>query len=93
MEQFFEAKNVCFSYYRKPLCLKDVHLSIKKNEKVILLAPEEMGKTTFLKVLSSFEDKYFGKILYNGKDLKTLGDEEKNFSLIFVKHPPDYVSQ
>ena len=85
MEQFFEAKNVCFSYYRKPLCLKDVHLSIKKNEKVILLAPEEMGKTTFLKVLSSFEDKYFGKILYKGKDLKTLGDEEKNFSLIFAE--------
>lgn len=85
MKQFFDAKNICFSYYRKPLCLKDVHLLLNEKEKVILLAPEEMGKTTFLKVLSSFEDKYFGKIMYKGKDLKTLGDEEKNFSLIFAE--------
>ena len=85
MEKFFDARNVCFSYYKKPLCLKDVYLSLNKKEKVILLAPEEMGKTTFLKVLSSFEDKYFGRILYKGKDLKTLSDEEKNFSLIFAE--------
>ena len=80
-----EAHNICFSYYKKPLCLKDVCLTLNNKEKIILFAPEEMGKTTFLKVLSSFEDKYFGKILYKGKDLKSLSDEEKNFSLIFAE--------
>ena len=85
MKQILNAQNVCFSYYKKPLCLKDVNLSLNEKEKVVLFAPEEMGKTTFLKVMASFEDKYFGKILYRGKDLKSLSDKEKNFSLIFAE--------
>ncbi len=85
MKQILSVQNVCFSYYKKPLCLKDVSFSLNEKEKVILFAPEEMGKTTFLKVVSSFEDKYFGKVLYDGKDLKSLSDKEKNFSLIFAE--------
>lgn len=85
MNQILNAQNVCFSYYKKPLCLKDVNLTLNENEKAILFASEESGKTTFLKVLSSFEDKYFGKILYRGKDLKSLSDKEKSFSLIFAE--------
>ena len=80
---FFETKNLCFSYYKQPLCLKDINFSIEKNQKMICLASKDMGKTTFLKVLSSFESSYFGKILINGKNLKDLNDADKNFSLLF----------
>lgn len=79
---FFETKNLCFSYYKKPLCLKDINISFDCGEKIVCLASEGMGKTTFLKVLSSFENRYFGSILLNAKDLKNIRDEDKIFSLI-----------
>ena len=82
---FFETKNLCFSYYKKPLCLKDINIKIKKRQKLICLASNEMGKTSLLKVLSSYENSYFGKILLAGNELKTIEDKEKNFSLILEK--------
>ena len=80
---FFEIKNLCFSYYKNPLCLKDINLSLNKGQKVFCVASKDMGKTTFLKVLSSFELSYFGQILLEGKNLKSLLDNEKKFSLLF----------
>lgn len=80
---FFEVKNLCFSYYKSPLCLKDINFSFAKNDKVAVLATKEMGKTTFLKVLSCFENNYFGKILLENKELKQIEDKDKNFSLLF----------
>lgn len=79
---FFETKNLSFSYYKKPLCLKDVNISLGQGEKTVFAASQDMGKTTLLKVLSTFETSYFGKILLNGQDLKQMQDAEKNFSLI-----------
>lgn len=80
---FFEVKNLCFSYYKSPLCLKDINFSFAKNDKVMIVATKEMGKTTFLKVLSGFETNYFGKIILNGRELKQIEDKDKNFSLLF----------
>lgn len=79
---FFETKNLCFSYYRSPLYLKDVNFSIAKNSKSLILASKDSGKTTFLKVLSGFEDSRFGNIYLNGKELKEVSDKDKNFSLV-----------
>lgn len=78
----FKSENLCFSYYKKPLCLKDINFYINEGQKVVFLASKDMGKTTLLKVLSSFESSYFGKILLNEKELKTIPDEEKRFSLV-----------
>lgn len=79
---FFETQNLCFSYYRAPMTLKDVSFSAEKNMKVLILASKEMGKTTILKVLSGFEDSRFGNIYLNGKELKQIDDKDKNFSLV-----------
>lgn len=82
---FFEVKNLNFAYLKSPLCLKDVNFSFEKNEKILLLASNGQGKTTFVKVVSSFFDKYFGWILMDGKDLKTISDKDKNFSLLLAE--------
>ena len=79
---FFEIKNLCFSYYKSPLYLKDVNFSIAKNSKTMILASKDSGKTTILKVLSGFEDSRFGNIYLNGKELKEISDKDKNFSLV-----------
>ena len=77
-----EVKDLCFSYYRQPLCLKDINFSIEKNRKVLLLGSEGMGKTTLLLNLTGIEDSYFGQIKINGKDAKKLTDLEKNISFL-----------
>lgn len=79
---FFEVKNLCYSYIKSPLCLKDINFSFAKNDTVMLLASKEQGKTTFLKVVSTFDNSYFGWIRLNEKDLKKVGDDEKRFSLL-----------
>ncbi len=79
---FLEVKNLCFNYYRKPLCLKDINFSIEKGDKILLLASHEMGKTAFLSVISGFEKSYFGSIVIDGKELRTTKDEEINVSFL-----------
>ena len=81
---YFETKNLCFSYYKSPLYLKDVNFSIAKNSKTMVLASKDSGKTTILKVLSGFEDSRFGNIYLNGKELKEISDKDKNFSLVLA---------
>lgn len=82
---FFETKNLCFSYYKSPLSLKDVNLSFQRNAKVMVLASKDLGKTTLLKVLSGFESSRFGNIYLNGKELKMIDDKDKNFSLVLAE--------
>lgn len=80
---YFKVENLCYAYIKKPLCLKDVNFSANKNDKILVLGLKDSGKTTLLKTLSGFDDKFFGKVLYNGKEIRQIPDEDKNVSLIF----------
>ncbi len=82
MSNFLNVEDLCFAYLKKPLCLKDVSFSAKKNEKVLILGLDDRGKTTLLKLISGFEDKFFGKVLLNGMEIRTISDRDKNVSLI-----------
>lgn len=79
---FYEVDNVCFSYYKKPLCLKDVSFSMKKGDRLLVLAKHDEGKTTLLKVVSGFETSYFGKVFCEGNEIRNIEDNKKNFSLL-----------
>ncbi len=78
-----EANNLCFSYYKKPLCLKDVFISLKKGQKIFVVGTKDSGKTTLLKVLSGFDNTYFGSVKLNDEEIKKIPDESRNVSLIF----------
>lgn len=82
MDNSFIVKNLCYAYLKKPLCLKDVSFSAEKNDKILILGLEDAGKTTLIKTLSGFDDKYFGSIKLFGKEIKAIPDEQKNVSLI-----------
>ena len=82
MEKFFNVENLCFAYLKKPLCLKDFSFFADKNENILILGLDDRGKTTLLKTLSGFEDKFFGKVLLDGREIRTIADTEKNVSLI-----------
>lgn len=78
-----QAKNLCFSYYKKPLCLKDFSIEIEAGERVLILGLEGEGKTTLLKILSGFETGYFGSVLIYGSESKTMPESNRNVSLLF----------
>lgn len=83
MKNLFDVRNLCFSYYRQPLCVNDASFVVEENQKLVVAGIKDSGKTTLLKAMSSFDETYYGQIFYKGKDLKKYVDEEKNFSLLF----------
>ena len=78
----FKIKNLCFGYIKQPLCLKDINLNLKEGEVACLIGGEGSGKTSLLRVLSGLEKQYFGQILLNEKDIKSIGIENQNFSYL-----------
>lgn len=82
MSNFFEVKNLCYAYIKKPLCLKDVSFCMEENEKILIFGNKDSGKTTLIKTLSGFDEKYFGSIKLLGNEMKSIPDAEKNVSLI-----------
>ena len=83
MANLLKVENLCFAYLKKPLCLKDVSFNAARKDKVLVLGLDDRGKSTLLKTLSGFEDKFFGKVFLDGKELRSLLDSEKQVSLIF----------
>jgi phosphate transport system ATP-binding protein len=95
-EQVFEAKDVAVSYgsFR---AIRDVNITIARNEITALIGPSGCGKTTFLRCLNRMNDlienaKVEGSILYHGVDL--YGDDvdpvevRRRIGMVFQKPNP-----
>ncbi|MBQ8452091.1 MAG: ATP-binding cassette domain-containing protein [Clostridia bacterium] len=79
----FEVNNLCFSYYKSPLILKDASFSIEEDDKILVLGINGSGKTTLLKVLSGIEESYFGSVKLNEKELASIDNRDKNTSMLY----------
>lgn len=83
-EIFFD--HVTFKYPgTEAVILKDFTLKIKPGEKIALIGVNGAGKTTFVKLLLRFYDPTEGRILINGRDLKTIDLESwyENIGVLF----------
>ena len=49
--------------------LKDVNITIRKGEKVVVIGPSGSGKSTFLRCLNCMEDPTSGNIFFHGVDI------------------------
>jgi len=65
-----EYKNVNFHYIEGSPVLKDVSVEIKPGERVALVGPTGVGKTTFINLLNRFYDPVDGEITVDGHNLK-----------------------
>lgn len=65
--------NVSFIYPGAPnYALHDINMTIKRGEDIAIVGHNGAGKTTLIKLLFRFYDPTAGKILVDGKDLKSL---------------------
>ncbi|MFT8343160.1 MAG: phosphate ABC transporter ATP-binding protein PstB [Clostridium beijerinckii] len=68
-----ETKDLCL-YYGDNKALKDINMSINKNEVTALIGPSGCGKSTFLRTLNRMNDlieivKITGEVFFEGKDI------------------------
>lgn len=49
--------------------LKDINITIKQGEKVVVVGPSGSGKSTFLRCLNCMEDPTSGSVIFNGVDI------------------------
>jgi len=81
MRFLYEIENLKFSYqlgFQKVEALRGVSLKIPHSSFVGLCGPSGSGKTTLLSLLGLIENIQDGSILYNGKSIRELSEENKN---------------
>ncbi len=69
-----EFKNVSFAYDETNV-LKNINLEIPKGKKIALVGVSGSGKSTFIQLLLRFFDVTNGEILIDGKNIKTITQE------------------
>ncbi|TAM79668.1 MAG: ABC transporter ATP-binding protein [Acidobacteria bacterium] len=69
------ASQVCFDYDGQPV-LTGISLEIHAGERVAILGPNGVGKTTLLKLLSGARSPSRGSILLDGRDLRSVSRQE-----------------
>lgn len=66
--------------------LKDVSLSIAKDEFVCFLGPSGCGKTTLLRIIAGLEIQTSGRIHQDGVDISDLPVSERDFGIVFQSY-------
>lgn len=79
-----------FQYPDETRALSDISLEIRKGEFTGILGANGSGKTTLLKIMDGLMKDYRGRVLLDGKDLRTLAPRDiyKKVGLIF-QNPDD----
>ena len=83
-------------YYGTNKALKNINLSIEKNEVTALIGPSGCGKSTFLRTINRMNDlissvMVTGEVLYEGKNIYSDYDEialRKRIGMVFQKANP-----
>ena len=70
MGKYFKVENLCYGYLKKPLFLKDINFSADKDDRVLVLALDDNGKTSLVKTLSGFDERFFGKVFLQDTEMK-----------------------
>lgn len=84
-EYHIEFRDVSFSYYKNQNNLTNISFRLKRGESLGIIGPTGSGKTTIIKLLMRFYDVSTGKILIDGRDIRSIPLEElyRMFGIVF----------
>lgn len=80
-----EFNNVSFSYNKNLKNIDDLSFKLKRGEKLGIIGSTGSGKTTIINLLMRFYDVDDGEVIINGKNIKSISNEElkKMFGVVF----------
>lgn len=81
MDIIVDVKDVCKNFMlgkEEVKILKNLEFQIERGEFVSLMGPSGSGKSTLLYLIGGLDHPTSGKVLMNGKELKTLNDKEES---------------
>ncbi|WP_440698004.1 ATP-binding cassette domain-containing protein [Candidatus Pelagibacter sp. HIMB1709] len=73
-----ECNNISYNHADSGIIFKDANLIINKSEKILLISPSGMGKSTFLDILAGLIKVDEGKIMYDDIDISRYPNKIKN---------------
>lgn len=73
-----ELKNISFAYEGSPLLVKDINLSAKAGEIVVISADTGSGKSTLIKICAGLLEPIKGELIINEKNFWGLNIREQN---------------
>lgn len=83
-----EFKNVSFSYDRTKKVLKNVNLTIEEGDIVGIVGTTGSGKSTLVNLFLRYYDSYQGRILVDGRDIRTIDMEYYRSQIGYVQQEP-----
>ncbi|MFC1224051.1 ABC transporter ATP-binding protein [Pedobacter sp. BG31] len=83
-----EFKNVHFSYDDSKEILHNINLRFEKGKTYALIGPTGGGKTTTASLISRLYDPTKGRVLLNGKDIRSFSAAERTQKIGFILQEP-----
>ncbi|MFN8412122.1 MAG: ATP-binding cassette domain-containing protein [Anaerolineales bacterium] len=68
------------------IALNHVNLTIPDGQTFAVLGPSGCGKSTLLRVVSGIENNYYGKVLYDGKDMQDIPPGDRYIGMVFQNY-------
>lgn len=78
-------ENVCKSYGTTAV-LKNLDLTVRKGERLILLGPSGCGKSTTLRMIAGLEDITSGALYMDGEKVNHVPSGERNVAMVFQNY-------
>ncbi len=75
-EYHVEFDNVTFSYNKRKPAVSDISFKLRRGESLGIIGATGSGKSTIIKLLMRLYDTDEGRILINGKDVRTIPESE-----------------
>ncbi|GAB4285725.1 MAG: ABC transporter ATP-binding protein [Candidatus Dojkabacteria bacterium] len=83
-----EFKNVCFEYEKGNPVLHNISFELKKGKTYALVGPTGGGKSTIASLMARLYDPTTGKVLFDGKDIRSYKQAEKSQKIGFILQEP-----
>ncbi|MBW1841018.1 MAG: ABC transporter ATP-binding protein [Deltaproteobacteria bacterium] len=86
-------EDVSFAYAKDETVLRNISLSVRAGETLAVVGPTGSGKTSLINLIVRFYDPTSGRVLVNGRDVKTLDASTLRKKLALVMQDPFLFSE